>query len=144
MKFSEFKTLVDIIMWYHNFLPLLELMSFRNLLCSSVGSSFDCICLTFKRRFGVRHIRFLDRSFGAFLTMSIISVVVVFNVSFNVVFNILLLNETIRWRLFFPSTLSGKNIFPGLPRTISLPNLLTLNKMLSIQTLGNPSFFLLQ
>ena len=133
-----------IITWYHNFLPLVELMSFRNLLCSLVGSSFDCIFLTFRRRFGVRHIRFLERSFGAFLTISIISVVVVFNVSFKVVFNILLLNETIRWRLFFPSTLSGKKIFPGLPRTISLPNLLTLNKMLSIHTLGNPSFFLLQ
>ena len=122
---------------------LVKSSSLRNRLCISDGSFSDCICLTFNMMLGVRQIKFLDKSFGAFLTMSTISVVVRFNVSFNVVFNILVLNVTILCRLFFPSTASGKNIFPGLPRTINLASLFRLNFIWPNHFLREIFFFLL-
>ena len=132
------------IYFVNGFLLLVKSISFRNLRCISVGSLLDCICRTFSMILGVRHSKFLDRSLGTFLAISTISVVVLFNVSFSVLFNILLLNETIRWRLFFPSSSSGKNIFPGLPRRIKRPSLFKLNFMLSNQIFKDRSLCLLR
>ena len=118
--------------------------SLKSLLCISSKFLSDCICRIFRMIFGVRQIRFFERSFGAFFAISMISVVVLFKVCFSVSFNIRLLKLTILWRLFFPSASFGKNIFFGFPLRINLASLFTLLLMSRNHLLNDHFLFLLK
>ena len=108
-------------------------------------SWFALACLVRINRImvGLKHISLLANSFGKFFAAFAISLTDALTVCLRTEFTTLFPNRVIRWKLFFPSYLSGKNILLNLPLNISLDSRWTLNRMFCNHRLGDLFFFAL-
>ena len=88
-----------------------------------------CLVRINRIRVGLKHISLLANSSGKFLATFAISLTVAFTVCLRTEFTTLFVNKAIRWKLFFPSYLSGNNTLWNLPLSINLDSRRTLNWM---------------
>ena len=149
---NKWKLITNMI-WPENIFPILQSNYLISEICSLLArfiifmkrSSLALACLVRINRIkvGLKHISLLANSFGKFFAAFAISLTDALTVCLRTEFTTLFPNRVIRWKLFFPSYLSGKNILLNLPLNISLDSRWTLNRMFCNHRLGDLFFFAL-
>ena len=122
----------------------LNLLSWLMTFMNRSWFALACLVRINRIRVGLKQISLLANSSGKFLATFAISLIDVFTICLRMESIILFVNKAIRWKLFFPSYLSGNNTLSNLPLSINQDSRRTLSRMFCSHQLDDlPSLLIL-